>query len=28
VRVEDEQGTPVDDDLARRLIAAIKQRLG
>ncbi len=28
VRVEDEQGQPVADDLARRVIAALRQRLG
>jgi uncharacterized lipoprotein len=28
VRVEDEQGQPVADDLARRVIAALSQRLG
>jgi hypothetical protein len=28
VRVEDEQGQPADDELARRVIEAIRQRLG
>lgn len=28
IRVEDEQGQAVDDELARRLVAAIRQRLG
>jgi uncharacterized lipoprotein len=28
IQVEDESGSPVDDEFARRLIAAIKQRLG